>query len=343
MDNSKRNIHNSGPLGKLMQAGQIKKVELEDESNRVNAQPTGLEIVKSASPYFKTPSGIKFKENELIFVQPSECEPWEYANRSEAEMGEIEELMVSIQENTQLQPALIRTHPAPTDTIKYQIIFGRRRHEACKRLNIPLLVIRKDGLTNQDAIICQDAENKLRANVSNYSNALLYKKLLNEKTFKTTQELASKLKISKSSLIEMMSYTKIPSAVLKRIPDVHTLPVYMALKIVKLLAADEKNLDKLVAVSDQIGTTINTPAKLEVAINKPDQAKLNVPHGTSSKATTVCEHQGKKLFTFKVDHKGTPLISIEKAIMKDIHQENFIEKIKQAVLECSSGRTSDQK
>ena len=211
MDNSKKNVHSSGPLGMLVKTGQIKKIDSSIESDRGNLQHVGLDRLKtSTSSYFRTQSGIEFKENELVLIDPNECESWEYANRSEDEMGNMDELIKSIQENHQLQPALVRSHPNPHDGVKYQIIFGRRRHVACLSLGIPFLVIKKDSLTKQEAIACQDAENKFRKNVSNYSNAKLYKKLLEDQTFKTEKELAEKLGISSSSLNDLMSFTKIP-------------------------------------------------------------------------------------------------------------------------------------
>src|SRR6185437_16924386 len=126
MDNSKRNVHNSGPLGMLVKTGQIKKIDLTEEPNQGTLQHVGLDGLKSSGSYFKTQSGIQFNENELVFLDPNECEPWEYANRSADEMGDIDELIKSIRENSQLQPVLIRTHPSPHDGIKFQIIFGRR-------------------------------------------------------------------------------------------------------------------------------------------------------------------------------------------------------------------------
>jgi len=147
MDNSKRNVHTSGPLGMLVKSGQVKKIDLAEEPGIGNLQHAGLDGLKAAGAYFKTQSGIGFKENELVFVDPNECEPWEYANRSEDEMGNMEELIKSIKENSQLQPVLVRTHPSPHDGVKYQIIFGRRRHAACLQLGIKLLVIKKDSLS----------------------------------------------------------------------------------------------------------------------------------------------------------------------------------------------------
>ena len=102
MDNSKRNIHNSGPLGMLMKTGQIKKIQPIEEQNDLIQQV----IPRSAGSYFKTQSGIEFSEQELIYVNPEECEPWKYANRQESELGDIEGLIDSIKANKQLQVQL---------------------------------------------------------------------------------------------------------------------------------------------------------------------------------------------------------------------------------------------
>ncbi|HEO1499423.1 TPA: ParB/RepB/Spo0J family partition protein, partial [Legionella pneumophila] len=252
MDNSKRNVHNSGPLGMLMKSGQVKKIETAEEEV----------VLKQAAPkapsYFKTQSGIEFAEQELIYVNPEECEPWKYANRQEGELGDIDGLIDSIKSNKQLQPALVRNHPNPHGKIKYEVIFGRRRHIACMRLGIPFLVIRKDIPNVQDAIASQDAENKLRNDVSNYSNAMLYKRLLSDNVFKTEKELSEKLRISYSTFNELMAYSKIPEDIVDAIPDVHTLSKQLAVTIVQLLNKSKSNYDKMLSIANQLGKTITS-------------------------------------------------------------------------------------
>lgn len=324
MDNSKKNVHNSGPLGMLVKTGQIKKVHLEEEPDHGKLQHVGLEGLKSAGSFFKTQAGIKFNENELVFVDPKECESWEYANRSDSEMGDIDELVKSIRENSQLQPALIRSHPHPHDGVKYQIIFGRRRHAACLILNTPLLVIKKDSLSLQEAIVCQDAENKFRKDVSNYSNAILYKKLLEHKAFKTEKELAAKLRIAPSSLNELMTYTKLPEEVVERIYNIHQLPVYMATKISRLLAENNHLLDELIRISPEIGKSITTPAKLEMALLSEKKHLADVSHRTKP----IHDRNGKKIFTFKIDHKSVPSIVFQKNLLDQIDFDQVCAKIK---------------
>lgn len=319
MDNSKRNIHNSGPLGMLMKNGQIKKIEPSEEivpevNNYVNHKSTGS--------YFKTQSGIEFSEQELIYVNPEECEPWKYANRQESELGDIEGLIDSIKTHKQLQPALIRHHPTPHGNIKYEIIFGRRRHIACLKLGIPFLAIRKEIPNVQDAIASQDAENKLRNDVSNYSNALLYQRLLADNVFKTEKELADKLRFSTSTLNELMAYAKIPEDIVVRIPNIHTLSKQLAVKIVQLLNKSKENHTKILKIAGQIGKTITSQAKLEKLFETEQTASRNTIR-TLQSAVSYKTPSGKKLFTFKSDYRGLPSIVLNKEISDLINIEEM--------------------
>ncbi|HHF7373708.1 TPA: ParB/RepB/Spo0J family partition protein [Legionella bozemanae] len=316
MDNSKRNVHNSGPLGMLMKSGQVKKIETAEEEV----------VLKQAAPkapsYFKTQSGIEFAEQELIYVNPEECEPWKYANRQEGELGDIDGLIDSIKSNKQLQPALVRNHPNPHGKIKYEVIFGRRRHIACMRLGIPFLVIRKDIPNVQDAIASQDAENKLRNDVSNYSNAMLYKRLLSDNVFKTEKELSEKLRISYSTFNDLMAYSKIPEDIVGAIPDVHTLSKQLAVTIVQLLNKSKSNYDKMLSIANQLGKTITSQAKLEKIFEEKTLLQKNETK-TTSNAKSYISINGKKLFTFKSDYRGLPSIVLNKEIASFVNVEDM--------------------
>jgi ParB family chromosome partitioning protein len=319
MDNSKRNIHNSGPLGMLMKNGQIKKIEITEE---VQSEANNYVNHKSTGSYFKTQSGIEFSEQELIYVNPEECEPWKYANRQEGELGDIEGLIDSIKAHKQLQPALIRHHPAPHGNIKYEVIFGRRRHIACLKLGIPFLAIRKEIPNVQDAIASQDAENKLRNDVSNYSNALLYQRLLADNVFKTEKELADKLRFSTSTLNDLMAYAKIPEDIVKEIPNIHSLSKQLAVKLVQLLNKSKDNHSKILKIAGQIGKTITSQARLEKLFEveqKPSKKSTN----TLQSAVSYTSPAGKKLFTFKSDYRGLPSIVLNKEIAELVNFEDM--------------------
>lgn len=333
MDNSKRNVHSSGPLGMLIKNGQVKKVGDQVEQKIEDKEKETQLSQRIGGSYFKTQSGIEFSEHELVYVDPNECEPWKYANRLEDELGDIDGLMQSIKANKQLQPALIRNHPKPHGNIKYEIIFGRRRHLACLKLGIPFLAIRKDIPNIQDAIASQDAENKLRNDVSNYSNATLYKRLLSDHVFKSEKELADKLNLSASTFNDLMAYAKIPHDIVKKIPSVHQLSKQMAVKIVQLLNKSKQNHQKILSIANQLGDSITSPAKLEQVLNKTEN-KTTKDVKKPIVARTYSSATGKKLFTFKSDNRGLPAIVINKDVVNQVnldelcdHFSSYLEKL----------------
>ncbi len=324
MDNKKRNVHNSGPLGMLLQTGQINKLEETPTETTENIS----HFSRPSPSYFKTESGIQFTEHELVFVDPKECEPWEYANRNDEEMGDMDSLVESIRLNKQLQPALIRPHPKPHDNIKYEVIFGRRRHSACLILNIPFLAIRQEISDIHEAIASQDAENKFRKDVSNYSNAVLYRKLLNDKVFLSESELAKKLKVSKQSINDLLAYTKIPDDILCLIPNVHMLSVSFVLKLVSLLKQSPKNIKKLTELAVQFGKQIKSAAQLEKSLSASDRPEKE-PRALTSKQYK--SKSGGKLFTFKFDQRGNPSIIFNKASVASLDFEELCGKVQQLI------------
>ena len=316
MNNNKRNVHNSGALGMLLKQGQVKKVDENPENSSIKEKR-----VPPSGSYFKTKTGIEFGEHELLFLDPKECEPWCYANRQEAEMGNLDSLINSIKKNKQLQPALVRKHPAAHDGIQYEIIFGRRRHAACTKLGIPFLVILKDIPNVQDAIASQDAENKQRNDVSNYSNALLYKTLLDNKVFQTGKELAAKLSIPLSSLSEIMAFSRIPQDIVDNIPDMHDLSINFAIKILALCNQSNKHQRVLIDLAPKIGKEISSPDRLQKVVDTKLDGTKKVISDKSSKQYK--SSSGKKLFTLKYDNKGAPCIIFNSDSVKHIDMNKF--------------------
>ncbi len=323
MNNSKKNVHNSGPLGMLIKSGQIKRIDLDD--NQTNE--TQVKVAEKATPsYFKTKFGVDFHEQELCFVDPKECEPWKYANRHIDEMGDMDELIESIRQQKQLQPALVRVHQNPHHGIKYEVIFGRRRHAACLKLGIPFLVIKKEFANIQDAIAAQDAENQQRNDVSNYSNALLYKRLLDDSVFSSEKELAAKLMIPRSSLNDLMAFTKLPTALVNVIPDIHCISKYIAVKLVALLKQSDEYLQPLVQIAKDLGVTITSPAALEQALEK--KIHMHATTRADLNARVIISTEGKKLFTYAVNSRGTPTVMIQKDMLDGFDPDAFCDYIK---------------
>lgn len=322
MDNSKKIVKRSGILGELAASGEIGTIEAlfpKKESFYDDVLTRNREVMEDK----KQVSVVVSNENEIIKIDPSQCEPWEYANRSIDEMGDMNELMQSIQERGQLQPVMLRFHPKPTGVIRYQIIFGRRRYEACLKLGIPLLAIKKDLVDIQKAILDQDAENRHRKNVSNYSNAVLYKKLIQDGIFKSESELAVKLEMARQTLNDIMAFSKLPEDIIKSIPNIHEMSTSLAVKIVSLIKKDDSNHAKILAISPYIGKTITSAEKVEKII------LTNPVEKTKVVSTKVVEGKdGKKLFTLIPNNNGGAKIILHDEFGKEIDYDHFYNYLK---------------
>jgi ParB family transcriptional regulator, chromosome partitioning protein len=328
MDNSKRNVHNSGPLGMMLKNGQIAKISTGNADRSDEKQPKEGQAPEKS--YFKIlDTGIEFSEDELKYINPNECEPWQYANRQQEEVDKQQELKESIRKQGQLQPAVIIKHPAPHDGVKYAIIIGRRRHNACLQLKKSFLVILKKIESVQDRILMQHDENAKRSNVSYYSDAILYGRLLKDGVFADQKELANKLGMSKASLSELLVYNKIPEEIIKNIPDIYSISKTFALAIYSLLTESKSNYEKILILSPKLGKSIVSAPKLKSAINS---LKANKSQASHKAARRYKSKKGVHLFTAKTDSRGKPCIVISPEISKNIKLEALYDLV-QAFLE----------
>lgn len=148
---------------------------------------------------------------EIQFIDTEICSEWEYANRHEDEMGNLEDLCKSIQNNGQLQPGLvvpvsnIFKPTKPNKKIKYIIIAGRRRFKACKLANKKYSAVIKLECDIEKALEIQRIENSERKDVSEYSEGMsIYNAIKDKKT--TFSEIVNKSSMSKSAIGRLLSY-----------------------------------------------------------------------------------------------------------------------------------------
>src|SRR5262245_61544618 len=114
----------------------------------------------------------------IVAVNPFECRLWDLHDRLESQLteksctAEIE----SFGKHGQLVPALGR--PLTQDpTYKVELIYGARRLFVARHINSPLLVEIRE-MTNREAIVAMDIENRQRTDISAYERGLSYARWL---------------------------------------------------------------------------------------------------------------------------------------------------------------------
>lgn len=93
-----------------------------------------------------------------------------------------------------------------------ELIYGARRLFVARHLNKPLLVELRE-LTDRDAIVAMDIENRHRKDISSYERGLSYARWLRANYFKSQDDIARALKVSSSQVSRLLKLARLPSIV----------------------------------------------------------------------------------------------------------------------------------
>jgi len=150
----------------------------------------------------------------LVSVDPFRCRVWDLHDRltegitEESCRAEIDSFI----QHGQLVPALARVlHDEPG--YDYELIYGARRLFAARHVN-KLLLIEVREMSDEEAIVAMDLENRQRRDISPYERGLSYARWLREGYFKSQDEIAAVLKISPSQVCRLLKLARLPTVVL---------------------------------------------------------------------------------------------------------------------------------
>jgi len=249
------------------------------------------------------PASLTETAEQLVKIPAARVRPWSLHNRQAPDMGDMQALIDSISTDGQHTPALIRPVHGPSDEgITHEVFAGFRRWTACRELNVDLLAIVRD-VSDQEAAIIQETENEDREGISPASRALYYKSLLEQNIFPSETALASSLHLHRSTLNDLLSYTRIDARVVAAIGSIHVLPLRFA-KVLATLSKLPENIEPLIVLGPEISTG-------KVSTRNIDQRLEAIKSGvTVESSTRTVKGKGGDLLTLRYDSNGTPVISI---------------------------------
>lgn len=195
---------------------------------------------------------------KVIRIDPDDIGNWEFRDRQEFELGDIEGLSVSIESKGQAQPIIIVESNSifkATDNLdkKYIVIAGYRRWLACKlkKINIDA-IIRK--LNFEQAIACLVSENE-KESVSEYSKGMFYYNLLKKERV-TKKELYEKLGINRSVFDNYLSFAEVPIEVWSAVKNMSKVSSRSSSTIKSICQRGEAEKNAIIEIADQIALGI---------------------------------------------------------------------------------------
>ena len=149
----------------------------------------------------------------IVSVDPRRCRMWKLHDRIEHHVNEdtCRSEIESFLKHGQLVPTLGRTLGADPDH-DIELIYGARRLFIARHIGKPLLVELLE-ISDKEAIVAMDIENRQRTDISPYERGLGYARWLRSGYFHSQEDMARALRVSCSQVSRLLKLSRLPSVV----------------------------------------------------------------------------------------------------------------------------------
>lgn len=194
-------------------------------------------------------------------IDPNRIVPSKWANRHEQSFNseEFQKLKDEIaSSNGNIQP--IKVRPLGGRPGDYELIFGHRRHRACKELGIKVLAVIEE-MGDADLFCQMDRENRERSPLRPYEAGMTYAKALDEGLFPSARKLAESASIDLSQLGKALTLARLPNDVVMAFPSPLDLQYRWATEIT---LAMQKDPDLVLSRAKDIQKQLPRPSATQV-------------------------------------------------------------------------------
>jgi len=152
--------------------------------------------------------------SEVIQVSPFRCRMWDGHARLEEHINEetCQAEIASFLSHGQQMPVLGRPLSG-RDGHDYELIYGARRLFVARHLNVPLLMTPRE-LSDREATVALDIENRQRKELSPYERGLGYIGWLRSGVFSSQEDLARTVNVSASQVSRLIRMAQLPPVIL---------------------------------------------------------------------------------------------------------------------------------
>jgi ParB family transcriptional regulator, chromosome partitioning protein len=174
-------------------------------------------------------------------VDPYRCRMWEFHDRLEEQISETtcKQEIRSFREHGQLVPALARPLHGDAD-FDYELIYGARRLFVARHIKSPIRIEIRN-ISDREAIIAMDLENRQRADLSAYERGLSYLHLLRTGLLSSQEDIAKTLNVSSSQVSRLLKLARLPAIVVRAFGDPRDICERWAIRLSDILGnTDER-------------------------------------------------------------------------------------------------------
>ena len=234
----------------------------------------------------------------IVSINPFKCRMWHLHDRAEEHIteGSCRDELESFARFGQLVPVLAR--PLRDDpTYEIELIFGARRLFVARQLNVPLRVEVRE-MTDREAIVAMDIENRQRQDISAYERGLSYARWLREGHFNSQDDIANALRVSPSHVSRLLKVARLPAVVVGAFASPAEICEVWGLELAAALDDPERRADTL-RKAREIGRGPTRPAAREVCRRLLTTAATGRKPRASARDEVVLSDSGTPLFRMR--------------------------------------------
>ncbi len=199
----------------------------------------------------------------VVAVNPFRCRMWSLHDRLEVHVTEdtCRAEIESFQRHGQLVPVLGRKL-ADDPSHEFELIYGARRLFIARHLN-KLLNVELRELSDREAIVAMDIENRHRKDISPYERGLSYAEWLRAGHFRSQDDIARALKVSSSQVSRLLKLARLPSVVVEAFASPLEICEGWGLDLIEILEDPERR-QATVNTARAMSNTLPRPPAREV-------------------------------------------------------------------------------
>lgn len=216
--------------------------KLEGELANAGADKAGLEaeVARLRSLSGSAAEGAE----QLVFLDPGQVVdllPSDRLPKGSFEQPDFEDLLADIRDNGQNDAITVR----PAEGGKFEVAAGRRRLEACRRLNQTVLA-RVRQIDDTGMLRVQYSENERRKDISALERARWFA-AVRDRTKLPAKQLAAEFGIDKSTLSMYFRVARFPEEIIGRLVNPGRLGVIPARRVMEAIEADAAVVPRILA------------------------------------------------------------------------------------------------
>jgi ParB family transcriptional regulator, chromosome partitioning protein len=270
----------------------------------------------------------------IISVDPFRCRVWALHDRLEDHITEESccDEIESFAAHGQLVPALGR-RVGDDPNCDVELIYGARRLFVARHLNRKLLVELRN-ISDVDAIVAMDTENRHRKDISPYERGRSYQRWLRARYFSSQDEIARSLNTSSSQVSRLLKMAQLPSGVVNAFDSAVNICESWGLELVERLSNPDTR-QSVLRTARAIATMSPRPMAEEVyrrlLASAPDRKARSM-----ARTKVVKGRDGSALFRIKHQRKAVAIVlPVDKISVRCL---DAIEDAVARILQCSTPR-----